>query len=108
MIERDSKVLGHQHLVRVYLPPGYHENTLRRYRLLYMQDGKNLFPEEAFLGLGRRRGGAPARHHERCRPRGDHHAGDRVGEYTRPGYEAYARSVVEEIKPEVDHASGGC
>ena len=30
------------------------------------------------------------------------HSGDRMAEYTRPGYEAYARSVVEEIKPEVD------
>ena len=30
------------------------------------------------------------------------YSGDRMGEYTKPGYEAYARSVVEEIKPEVD------
>ena len=29
------------------------------------------------------------------------HSGDRMGEYTKPGYEAYARSVVEEIVPEV-------
>lgn len=51
MIERDSAILGRKHLVCVYLPPGYDENTLRRYPVLYMQDGKNLFfPEEAFLG----------------------------------------------------------
>ncbi len=30
------------------------------------------------------------------------HSGDRMREYTKPGYEAYARSVVEEVKPEVD------
>ena len=30
------------------------------------------------------------------------YSGDRMGEYTKPGYEAYARSVVEEIKLEVD------
>ena len=30
------------------------------------------------------------------------YSGDRMGEYTKPGYEAYARSVVEEIKPEVE------
>jgi hypothetical protein len=37
--------------VRVYHPPGYDENTLRRFPVLYMQDGKNLFfPEEAFAG----------------------------------------------------------
>lgn len=36
---------------RMYLPPGYTENTLRRYPTLYMQDGANLFfPEEAFGG----------------------------------------------------------
>jgi enterochelin esterase-like enzyme len=29
------------------------------------------------------------------------HSGDRMNEYTRPGYEAYARSVVDEIRPEV-------
>lgn len=29
------------------------------------------------------------------------YSGDRVGEYTKPGYEAYARSVVDEFKPEV-------
>ena len=37
--------------VRVYHPPGYDENSLRRFPVLYMQDGKNLFfPEEAFAG----------------------------------------------------------
>ena len=28
------------------------------------------------------------------------YSGDRMAEYTKPGYEAYARSVVEEIVPE--------
>jgi len=32
------------------------------------------------------------------------HSGDRMGEYTKPGYEAYARAVVEEVKPEIDRA----
>src|SRR6185436_18449607 len=51
VIERASAILGRRHLLRIYLPPGYDENTLRRYPVLYMQDGKNLFfPEEAFLG----------------------------------------------------------
>jgi predicted alpha/beta superfamily hydrolase len=30
------------------------------------------------------------------------YSGDRMQEYTQPGYEAYARSLVEEVKPEVD------
>ena len=42
---------GVQHRFRVFLPPGYHENTLKRYPVLYMHDGHNLFlKEEAFLG----------------------------------------------------------
>jgi predicted alpha/beta superfamily hydrolase len=32
------------------------------------------------------------------------HSDDRMRDYTKPGYEAYARSVVEEIKPEVDRS----
>jgi hypothetical protein len=107
VIERDSTILGRKHLVRVYLPPGYHENTLRRYPMLYMQDGKNLFfPEEAFLG--REWGVGEAVRLLDTMNAVDRvvivgvHSGDRMGEYTKPGYQAYARSVVEEIKPEVD------
>ena len=37
--------------VRVYQPPGYDENTLKRYPVLYMHDGTNLFfPDESFQG----------------------------------------------------------
>src|SRR5574339_933422 len=51
VLEFDSPILGRKHLLRVYVPPGYHENTLQSYPIIYMQDGKNLFfPEEAFLG----------------------------------------------------------
>jgi predicted alpha/beta superfamily hydrolase len=107
VLERDSAILGRTHLIRVYLPPGYHENTLRRYPVLYMQDGKNLFfPEEAFLGRD-------WNVHEAIQLLDAMNAmdrvvvvgiysGDRMGEYTKPGYEAYARSVVQEVKPEVD------
>jgi len=42
---------GGEHRFRVFLPPGYHENTLERYPVLYMHDGHNLFfKEEAFAG----------------------------------------------------------
>jgi enterochelin esterase-like enzyme len=107
VIERDSQVLGRKHLLRVYLPPGYAENTLRRYPVLYMQDGKNLFfPEEAFLGQDWGVGAAldlldSMSAAERVVIVGVHSA-DRMSEYTQPGYEAYARSLVTEIKPEVD------
>jgi predicted alpha/beta superfamily hydrolase len=107
VLERDSKILGRKHLVRVYLPPGYHENTLRRFPVLYMQDGKNLFfPDEAFQGREWKVDNAlhlldGMNAVDRAVVVGIH-SGDRMGEYTKPGYAAYARAVVEEVKPEVD------
>lgn len=40
-----SKVFGNERTIRVYLPPGYDEpaNKERRYPVLYMLDGQNLF-----------------------------------------------------------------
>lgn len=98
---------GEVHGARVYLPPGYHENTLRTYPVLYMQDGRNLFfPAEAFGGtewqvdetmdrLDRMNavrkvivvGIAPA---------------DRMREYTVPGYASYGDLIVSDIKPRID------
>ena len=106
VIERDSAILGRPHLLRVYLPPGYDESLLRRYPVVYMQDGKNLFfPDKAFQGrdwqVNEALGLLDAMNAvDRAIVVGIH-SGDRMGEYTKPGYEAYARSVVEEIVPEV-------
>jgi predicted alpha/beta superfamily hydrolase len=104
LIELDSTILGRRHLVRAYVPPGYHENTLKKYPVLFMQDGKNLFfPDEAF-------GGREWNVDESLQLLDGMNAidkvvvvgvysGDRMAEYTKPGYESYARSVVEEIVP---------
>jgi len=98
---------GAEHRFRVFLPPGYRENTLKRYPVLYMHDGNNLFlKEEAFLGntwktdevlnvLDRMNainevivvGILP---------------NDRMAEYTLPGYEDYGRFLVERLKPLID------
>lgn len=107
LIELDSAILGRRHKLRVYLPSGYEENVLQRHPVLYMQDGKNLFfPDEAFGG-----------HEWQVDESLDLldgmnaldellvvgiHSGDRMLDYTKPGYEAYGRSVVEELKPEID------
>src|SRR5947207_2777023 len=46
-----ASAAGREHRFRVFLPPGYHENILKKYPVLYMHDGQNLFlKEEAFLG----------------------------------------------------------
>jgi enterochelin esterase-like enzyme len=107
LLEKDSTHLGRKLFVRVYLPPGYEQNPLRRYPVLYMQDGGNLFfPEEAFLGRDWKV--------ERAVSLLDRmnavdrvvivgvYSGDRLEEYTKPGYEVYARAIVEEVKPEID------
>jgi enterochelin esterase-like enzyme len=45
-----SSILGTDRDVIVFLPPGYEDEPLRRYPVLYIQDGQNLFdPETAFI-----------------------------------------------------------
>ena len=106
IIAVESPILGRTHQVRAYLPPGYHENTLRKYPVVYMQDGKNLFfPEEAFLG----RDWAVDEALELLDRMNavdkvvviGVFSGDRMTEYTKPGYELYGRALVTEIVPKV-------
>ena len=105
LIEFPSKILDRVHRLRVYLPPGYNENTLARYPVIYMQDGQNLFfPEEAFMGSDWAVDDT-SQTLRAMRAMEDMiivgvYSGDRMKEYTRPGYEAYARSLVEEVLPE--------
>ena len=93
--------------VRVYHPPGYDENTLRRFPVLYMQDGKNLFfPEEAFAGNEWRVDETMDRLDQMNAVRKAIVVGispaDRMRDYTAPGYDDYARFVVHKLKPLVD------
>jgi predicted alpha/beta superfamily hydrolase len=93
--------------VRVYFPPGYDENTLKRYPVIYMHDGNNLFfPAEAFMGSEWRVDETMDRLDSMniidkviavgVYPR------DRMYDYTKPGYETYGRFVADELKREVD------
>jgi predicted alpha/beta superfamily hydrolase len=94
---------------RVFYPPGYQENLLKRYPVLYMQDGQNLFfPDEAFQG----------RHWKIAETLGLLDAMNLVDKvlvvgiypnareenYTKPGYETYGRFLVEALKPEIDRS----
>lgn len=97
-----------RHSLRLFYPPGYEENTLERFPVVYLQDGQNLFfPDEAFGG-----------HHwmieetlrvldSMCAVRRTIAVGiyprDRMEEYTKPGYRAYGRALVEEIVPWVEN-----
>ncbi len=102
----------------VYLPPGYDEEPARRYPVLYMHDGQNLFdPETAFVRGQHWRLGEMADMliaEGRVEPLvivGVYHTGHgRVHEYTPTkdarigGGEArlYGRLLVEELKPFID------
>jgi predicted alpha/beta superfamily hydrolase len=107
ILRRQSRDGEREHALRVFHPPGYDENTLESFPVVYMQDGQNLFfPQEAF-------GGNPWRIGETLRildamnlirkvivvgiyPR------DRMLDYTQEGYESYGRYLVDEVKPWVD------
>lgn len=98
---------GATHAYRIFFPPGYGENVLRRYPVLYMQDGQNLFfPGEAF-------GGEHWRVAETLGILDEMNAAekvivvgvypnDREREYTLPGYGPYGRFLVHALKPRVD------
>lgn len=103
LIEIESAILGRSHRLRVYLPPGYHENTLAHYPLAYMQDGQNLFfPHEAFQQKHWQVDQTSQvlramRAIEDLVIVGVYSNERREEEYTKPGYKAYAQSVVEEL-----------
>jgi predicted alpha/beta superfamily hydrolase len=98
---------GAQHRFRVFLPPGYHENTLKKYPVLYMHDGHNLFfKEEAFVGNTWRTDEVlnmldKMNAIEEVIVVGIH-PHDRMTEYTLPGCEDYGRFLVEKLKPLID------
>lgn len=95
------------HACRVYLPPGYGENTLQRYPVAYMQDGQNLFfPQEAAFGQTWRVRETIERLTAMNQTTEMIVVGiqpeDRMEDYTQPGYEAYGRFMVDVLKPRVD------
>ncbi len=104
---RELTVGPRTHAYRVFFPPGYGENPLRRYPVLYMHDGQNLFfPEEAF-------GGEHWRVAETLTVLDEMNAveqaivvgiypSEREVDYTLPGYEEYGRFIVDTLKPAID------
>lgn len=93
--------------VRVFLPRGYDENDLQRFPVLYMQDGRNLFSsDEAAFGETWRVPETLAELESMCLVQRvivvGIHPTDRMNQYTRPGYEAYGRLLVDALKPWVD------
>jgi predicted alpha/beta superfamily hydrolase len=98
---------GAAHRFRVFVPPSYDENTLKKYPVLYMHDGHNLFfKEEAFAGKTWRTDEVIALLDNMNATEGVIVVGiyphDRESEYTLPGYEDYGHFLVETLKPVID------
>ena len=98
---------GAQNRFRVFLPPSYDENTLKKYPVLYMHDGHNLFfKEEAFAGKTWKTDEVIEVLDNMNATEGVIVVGiypdDRESEYTLPGYEDYGRFLVETLKPVID------
>lgn len=113
-----STILGNERQITVYVPPGYDEHPDRRYPVLYMQDGQNLFDDSrAFAGVSWRlhRAADDAIGARTAQPMiivgVDHTHAGRINEYT-PVFDAakkaggraddYGRMLVEELKPVID------
>ncbi len=98
---------GTAYKVRIYEPPGYRENTLKRYPVLYMHDGSNLFfPEEAFLGveweIDETMDRLDAMNAIKLTLVVGIQANERDRDYTPPGCEAYCAYIAGRLKPWVD------
>jgi predicted alpha/beta superfamily hydrolase len=114
-----SKLMDEKHDFVVYLPPMYEAQPYRRFPVLFMQDGQNLFdPETSFVHGNYWRMGETAdaltvsRQIEPLIIVGIYNTGPRrIDEYTpvedkRLGggqADAYGQMLVEELKPFVDH-----
>jgi len=107
VIEVPASDGGEPYRVRAYAPASYDENPLKRFPVVYMHDGTNLFfPEEAFAGQ--------TWNVHACLDQLESinavdpvivigiQARERMEEYTAPGYVAYGDFLAKTLKPLVD------
>jgi predicted alpha/beta superfamily hydrolase len=119
--EVTSKFLGAPRTVRIYLPPSYRSQANRRYPVLYLHDGQNVFSPagtnicfgwgswdldktaDALWRAGKMQeilvvavDNTAARYAEYC---GRHHSADTKGNTE---YENYTAFLIRELKPKID------
>lgn len=110
-VDLRSDAFGEDLRLRLFLPAGYDENTVRRYSVLFAADGANLFdPAESFAGREWEVDETVALLDRMAvidrlivvgvyaRP------GRREDDYTRPGYDRLLHAVADEVVPAVDRA----
>ncbi len=121
----ESRILRHPRDVLVYLPPGYRRSPRRRYPVLYMHDGQNVFDaatsfagvewgadESAQRLIGQRwiepliivavANTGENRIHEYAPTRGIIDAGGKRKRRSRGALRKYGRFLLEELKPMID------
>ena len=104
-----SEFLSEKRHVEIWLPPGYEDNPERRYKVIYMHDGQNLFdPRLSYTGIDWGVDEAIMRGvdnglFEPAIVVGPWNSSKRTQEYS-PWHEApqYARFLIEELMPRVN------
>lgn len=111
-----SRALGNKRTLAVWLPPSYERDAARRYPVIYLHDGQNLFDKAtAFIGeeWGADEAAAALAAEDPALEAilvGVYNTGERLAEYT-PHRDAargggkgrdYARFLVKEVKPFID------
>jgi predicted alpha/beta superfamily hydrolase len=113
-----SPQLGNSRTLLVYLPPSYHENPLKRYPVLYMHDGQNLF-DAATSAFGTEwqvdeniDAAVAAGRMDEVIVAGVYNTANRIWEYTPccdstyggGGADSYERFLIDTVKPFVDQS----
>lgn len=111
-----SRFLPHERTILVYLPPGYKPRAARRYPVLYLQDGQNVFDKATSIGeewhvdetaqsLIESRQIEPliiVAIYNTGEHRIDEYAPTKVADKGGGSADLYGRMLVEEIKPLID------
>src|SRR5438309_7055778 len=111
-----SKFLPHERTILVYLPPGYKARAARRYPVLYLQDGQDVFDKATSIGEEWRvdETAQSLIENGEIEPiiivgvyntgehRIDEYAPTKVPDKGGGGADLYGRMLVEELKPLID------
>jgi predicted alpha/beta superfamily hydrolase len=111
-----SSFLPHERTILVYLPPGYKPRAARRYPVLYLQDGQNVFDKATSIGeewhvdetaQGLIEGGQVepliiVAIYNTGEHRIDEYAPTKVADKGGGSADLYGRMLVEELKPLID------
>lgn len=92
---------------RVFAPPGYQENSLKRYPVLYLQDGQNVFfpdnsPSGADWRIRQTLSVLDAMNVIDKIIAVGVYPSERERDYTLPGYHSYGKFLAEVLKPRID------